>query len=67
MFNRETSKQRATRYCNELKAKTHLSGPKKGQPLTDVEAGFRMGVVNQRTLQGKAASAARNRAQQQNT
>lgn len=56
MPNYETSKQRATRYCNELKKKKHLSGAKKGQPLTGNEASFRMGVINQRVRQGKAYS-----------
>ena len=51
---RENSAQRAKRYCKELKQRKHLSGKKKGQALTGVEAGFRMGVVNQRVRQGKA-------------
>lgn len=51
---RESSKQRAKRYCNELKAKKHLTGNKKGKALTGTEAGFRMGVINQRVRQGKA-------------
>lgn len=55
---RESSKQRASRYCKELKARKHLSGQKKGKRLTSCEAGFRMGVVNQRVRQGKACAKA---------
>lgn len=51
---RESSKARANRYCKELKAKKHLTGKKKDKPLTGMEAGFRMGVINQRVRQGKA-------------
>lgn len=51
---RESSKARANRYCKELKAKKHLTGKKKDKPLTGTEAGFRMGVINQRVRQGKA-------------
>ncbi len=52
----ESSKHRAKRYCDELKARKHLSGKKKDKPLTDSEASFRMGVINQRVRQGKAAA-----------
>lgn len=57
----ESSKQRASRYCKELKAKKHLTGNKKNKPLTDTEAGFRMGVVNQRVRQGKAFARTKNK------
>ncbi len=41
--------ERAKKYSRELK-----HGKKRnGQPLTEAEAGFRMGVLNERSLQAK--------------
>ena len=51
---RETSAQRANRFCKELKQKKHLVGVKKGKRLKAAEAGFRLGVINQRIRQAKA-------------
>lgn len=41
--------ERATQYSRELK-----HGRKRnGEPLTEAEAGFRMGVLNERSMQAK--------------
>lgn len=36
---------RAENYASELKSKTHNRGPKQGKPLTDFEAGLRVGSL----------------------
>ncbi|MBQ8749066.1 MAG: hypothetical protein IJZ29_01155 [Clostridia bacterium] len=37
--------KRAKSYASELKAKVHQHGPKEGKPLTDFEAGLRVGSL----------------------
>ena len=37
--------KRAESYASELKAKVHQRGPKEGKPLTDFEAGLRVGSL----------------------
>ena len=37
--------KRAESYAAELKAKVHQRGPKEGKPLTDFEAGLRVGSL----------------------
>lgn len=40
--------KRASGYASELKAKVHQRGPKEGKPLTDFEAGVRVGSLQMR-------------------
>jgi len=37
--------KRAESYASELKSKVHQRGPKEGKPLTDFEAGLRVGSL----------------------
>ena len=37
--------KRAKSYASELKSKVHQRGPKEGKPLTDFEAGLRVGSL----------------------
>lgn len=46
-------KERSSKFCSELKTKTHQHGKKKGQPLTDTEAAYRSGYLDARKESGK--------------